>query len=876
MRVAFVLCVFVAAAAGCVSSNNVQCDDGRVCPQASVCDTTQHLCVDQAQLDDCRDIADREPCMIGATPGTCQQGTCLPSGCGNGRLDLVADEVCDDGNNTDGDKCSANCLSDESCGNHVIDVVNDEQCDDGNRLDHDGCASACEQETPVWVTSERPTPLSSAAAAYDAGRDRVVIIGGRRPDTAPRSPALLVSEWDGSWRTNIERLGPFTRDQPFNPSTPGARFAAAYMPDLRMTVVTGGRVNQTTLREVWGWDGAKWMQLPNMPDARDGHAMAYDAKRKRLVVFGGCTSIPGEAFGGCDLHDDTWEFDGTTWTTITTPNKPSARYGSHMVYDSTRGKIVMYGGIMPSETQSQLWEYDGTDWSMKRDTFSGAPSLTAPQVAYDSASASTIIYGPTTQNQPNQMWRWDGTDLTQISTTLPASDSTTERCGGILVPDGTGRLLLFGGESSCGATDAGQVTQNLMYFFDGSSDTWTKADPEPPLGLFHVMVTQFDAGSVLRFDGAKGGAVGATADTWELTRRGWQLTTTTNPPGIGGTALAYDTDRHEAVLFGGLTSAAETNHVWTRPPGGTWVEHLPTGSWPTARFGAGLAYDEARQRTLMFGGRPAGDSLTPSAADAMWSWDGATSTWMQLTPATMPPPRTQGAFAYDPVHQVAVLFGGIEANESLNDTWVWDGTTWTDLTPTFDDMPGATQAVSLIWNPARQAFVLVPPPPDLESEVLEVWELALSSPTAGTWRRVPATPPMPRFFSAVFATLDGSGITVDGGADQSFGALDSRVELTWQGPRAADSCRRPEDIDGDGLVMCGSDDGTPPDPDCWRVCTPDCPPGTSCLAESSQCGDGTCSGAETCRSCPDDCHTCTVICGDAICDAGESCAADCP
>ena len=51
------------------------------------------------------------PCMGDACmPGLiCQDGTCVASVCGNG---MVEDpEVCDDGNNVDGDGCAADCKS---------------------------------------------------------------------------------------------------------------------------------------------------------------------------------------------------------------------------------------------------------------------------------------------------------------------------------------------------------------------------------------------------------------------------------------------------------------------------------------------------------------------------------------------------------------------------------------------------------------------------------------------------------------------------------------------------------------------------------------------------------------------------------------------
>jgi cysteine-rich repeat protein len=76
--------------------------------------------------------------------------------CGNNEVETYRDrtgkkieEVCDDGNQVDGDGCSANCLSDETCGNGYRDEYSDsrftyrEACDDGNTEDGDGCSRDC-------------------------------------------------------------------------------------------------------------------------------------------------------------------------------------------------------------------------------------------------------------------------------------------------------------------------------------------------------------------------------------------------------------------------------------------------------------------------------------------------------------------------------------------------------------------------------------------------------------------------------------------------------------------------------------------------------------------------------------------------------------
>jgi cysteine-rich repeat protein len=62
--------------------------------------------------------------------------------CGDGNLD--PGEECDDGNNADGDGCSANCTIEPFCGDGNLDPG--EECDDGNNVDGDGCSAICEDE----------------------------------------------------------------------------------------------------------------------------------------------------------------------------------------------------------------------------------------------------------------------------------------------------------------------------------------------------------------------------------------------------------------------------------------------------------------------------------------------------------------------------------------------------------------------------------------------------------------------------------------------------------------------------------------------------------------------------------------------------------
>jgi fibro-slime domain-containing protein len=78
----------------------------------------------------------------------CAPGCKLPASCGDGRVDSVFGEACDDGKNTgEYGGCNADCTLGPRCGDHVLDEA-EEECDDGNAVSGDGCTAKCIQEMP--------------------------------------------------------------------------------------------------------------------------------------------------------------------------------------------------------------------------------------------------------------------------------------------------------------------------------------------------------------------------------------------------------------------------------------------------------------------------------------------------------------------------------------------------------------------------------------------------------------------------------------------------------------------------------------------------------------------------------------------------------
>jgi uncharacterized protein (TIGR03437 family) len=135
--------------------------------------------------------------------------------------------------------------------------------------------------------------------------------------------------------------------------------------------------------------------------------------------------------------------------------------------------------------------------------------------------------------------------------------------------------------------------------------------------------------------------------------------------------MAYDSAHGQVVLFGGNNNGAFLNDTWVWD-GSNWTKRSPPTS-PSTRDGLAMAYDSAHSEVVLFGGGFY-NAVTKSLSDFndTWVWDG--SNWTQQSPQTSPPARDSHAMAYDSVRDSAVSFGGANANAVIfGDTWTWNG-----------------------------------------------------------------------------------------------------------------------------------------------------------------------------------------------------------
>jgi hypothetical protein len=127
--------------------------------------------------------------------------------------------------------------------------------------------------------------------------------------------------------------------------------------------------NDNLLGDTWTFDGTAWTLL----DAGDGGAVTPLARAygtmvtfgDKLVLFGGqVASTQG-------IANDTWTFDGSTWSQVDTgasaSDLPPARYAHAMA--TLGNRIILFGGTAGGDpidglaTYGDTWSFDGATWT---------------------------------------------------------------------------------------------------------------------------------------------------------------------------------------------------------------------------------------------------------------------------------------------------------------------------------------------------------------------------------------------------------------------------------------------------------------------------------------------------------------------------------
>ncbi|HKU69009.1 MAG TPA: kelch repeat-containing protein [Candidatus Baltobacteraceae bacterium] len=609
-----------------------------------------------------------------------------------------------------------------------------------------------------------PATLSDregAAMAYDSGRHVLVLFGGNNSAGVQQD----------TWTWDASR---WSRQFPHSAPSPRTGAAMAYDPASGNIVLFGGDPSSTIgyLNDTWTWNGSRWtlVQTPVAPPPRTRASLEYDPVTGTLILFGG--------LGTTDFLADTWSWNGTAWRQIATTASPPGRYDASLAYYGPGKQLVLFGGLtMGAALVGDTWTFDGSNWQQVSTV---GPTARQGAALEPQSNGTLVLFGGYTNNTLvgllphqaivpggealNDTWTWNGTSWSAVA--LPASspaaryDMASAYDGAISAP------VLMGG--CCNNYPSGGFLDDT-WSWNGAS--WDRHDtpglPQPRSGASFVAASSH---GLLLFGGY--GGDGFLSDTWVYSAANWsEQSGSGSPPARFAAASAYDSSRGVVVVYGGqgtsptsctssLNPPSNPNHLcddtWTW--NGTWT-HALTSTFPSRRSLATMADDPSNGRVILYGGFADLNTLEDT-----WAWNG--QTWTQLQPATTPGPRYGAVSIYDPDLHEPVLFGG-EGYDSagnpiyLSDTWAWNGSTWIDLHPSAS--PPARYEASMTYDPALGGVLLYG---GLSSNgtLSDSWLFA-----GGTWRRLSASGPPSRDFAALsFDQTSGAAVLFGGSGSDGY------------------------------------------------------------------------------------------------------------
>jgi hypothetical protein len=303
----------------------------------------------------------------------------------------------------------------------------------------------------------------------------------------------------------------------------------------------------------------QWVKpaLASLPSDRCCGAMVFDPLMRASLLFGGGN-------GGIEpavRYNDTWTFSSTGgWSQLSPATSPSPRQGAGIAYDPTTQTVILFGGGTGTATYvNDTWTWDGVTWTQQFPSVSPrACEFDTQGMAYDVAREDVVMFmGGNCNPSLAETWIWNGRAKTWTqqfpATSPPAGDAT------IAYDAAQQNVVLF--------VNNAENFLNQTWIWDGV--TWTQQSPATspsPRGL-PAMAYDPRIGSLVLFGGSAG-PPSALNDTWTWNGSTWsQIQTTFTPEGRWAAAMDFDPYLESLVMFGGeLSGDPFTNQTWLLVP----------------------------------------------------------------------------------------------------------------------------------------------------------------------------------------------------------------------------------------------------------------------------------------------------------------------
>ena len=237
------------------------------------------------------------------------------------------------------------------------------------------------------TSATAPSPRSNAQMAYDLRSRKVVLFGGYDGRKDLGDTWL----WDGVTST-------WTQATPAH--SPKAVTGPSVFTDLNGRVdVFGGFDGSLYQLTMYQWSGRDWNRLdpPMVPYARSGAAVGVNRLIQQIVLFGGLGDVN---------PNNTWTYNGVTWTMESPLNQPPLVYSGTAAFDPNLGSVLLFGGGNGGNGEDTTWSWDGSNWTQLFPVMS-AGSREGAGMAYDPAIGRTVLFGGQRASLPlNDTWEF--------------------------------------------------------------------------------------------------------------------------------------------------------------------------------------------------------------------------------------------------------------------------------------------------------------------------------------------------------------------------------------------------------------------------------------------------------------------------------------
>jgi hypothetical protein len=189
-----------------------------------------------------------------------------------------------------------------------------------------------------------PPPRLHPSVAWDEGSQQVVLYGGIGVGDSDFGDTWA---WNGAAWTERQLSAPAGRQAPVGMAWDAATGQLALMTVDLLEDPPDGL-----------YAGRLWIAGNDAWAARDGSTPTFSPIQALVGTGDGLALVDGGLLQG---NSATWTWDGATWTRAPGAGF-SPRNGHAVAYDAARGRLVLFGGYDGVRDTAELWEWDGTVW----------------------------------------------------------------------------------------------------------------------------------------------------------------------------------------------------------------------------------------------------------------------------------------------------------------------------------------------------------------------------------------------------------------------------------------------------------------------------------------------------------------------------------